>query len=124
MAAIFLVAPSVGAAQHQVRSNEGEQHQAARGSHDTYQIGHRPTTFRRMDVEAYRYPQGHSYRNWTVGSILPSLFLSNSYYFDNYAAMGLGAPPPGYVWVRYGPDLLLVDRRSGSVADVISNAFY
>ncbi|WP_231636068.1 RcnB family protein [Novosphingobium sp. ST904] len=34
------------------------------------------------------------------------------------------AAPPGYYWVRYGPDLLLVDRRTRRVVDVIYSAFY
>ncbi len=38
--------------------------------------------------------------------------------------MGLEAPPPGCVWVRYGPDLLLVQRYSGQIVDVIYGAFY
>lgn len=124
VAAIATMAPAVALAQHQDRGGVRGQHQSVRGSHGFYQIGQRPTTFRRMNVGTYRYPRGHRYRNWAVGSILPSLFLSSSYYFNNYGAMGLGAPPPGYVWVRYGPDLLLVDRRNGRIADVISGAFY
>ena len=38
--------------------------------------------------------------------------------------MGLEPPPPGYRWVRYGPDLLLVNVRTRRVADVIYGAFY
>lgn len=124
VAAIAITAPTVASAQHQDRGSNRAQHQNVRGSQGFYQIGQRPTTFRRMNVGTYRYPRGHNYRSWSVGSILPSLFLSNSYYFNNYDSMGLGAPPPGYVWVRYGPDLLLVDRRNGRIADVISGAFY
>ena len=52
------------------------------------------------------------------------MFLSNAYYFNDWNLLGLGPPPYGYVWVRYGPDLLLVDRRSGRIADVIYGAFY
>ena len=94
------------------------------GSYGTYRIGHRPTTFRRIRVSSYRYPSGYSYRRWSVGSTLPRPFLSGSYYFNDYGALGLGAPPPGYVWVRYGPDLVLVNRRNGRIVDVIYGAFY
>jgi len=38
--------------------------------------------------------------------------------------MGLEPPPRGYRWVRYGPDLLLVNIRTRRVADVIYGAFY
>jgi len=89
-----------------------------------YRIGHRPTSFHRIRVSAFRYPRGYSYRRWSIGAILPRLFLSNSYYWNDWAGLGLGAPPPGYVWVRYGPDLLLVNRYTGRIADVIPGAFY
>jgi Ni/Co efflux regulator RcnB len=52
------------------------------------------------------------------------LFLSSAYYFDNYGNYGLYAPPFGYRWVRYGPDLLLVQIGTGRIADVIYGAFY
>jgi Ni/Co efflux regulator RcnB len=58
-----------------------------------------------------------------VGLILPSVFLTSAYIYTNYYGLGLGAPPPGYYWVRYGPDLLLVQRGTGRIADVIYGAF-
>jgi Ni/Co efflux regulator RcnB len=38
--------------------------------------------------------------------------------------MGLEGPPYGYRWVRYGPDLLLVNTRTGRIEDAIYGAFY
>jgi Ni/Co efflux regulator RcnB len=58
------------------------------------------------------------------GAILPPLFLTAPYFYDNYAALGLGPPPAGYRWVRYGPDLLLVNIATGRIADVVDGAFY
>jgi Ni/Co efflux regulator RcnB len=55
--------------------------------------------------------------------MLPAVFLTSTYIYSNYYGLGLGAPPPGYVWVRYGPDLLLVQQGTGRVADVIYGAF-
>lgn len=78
----------------------------------------------RYRVPTYVYPPGYSYRYWRIGDFLPLLFMSTQYYFDNYAQLGLEAPPPGYRWVRYGPDLLLVNARTGSVEDVVYGAFY
>lgn len=72
---------------------------------------------------AYRYPRGYSYRQWRPGLILPSLFLGSSYYFDGFGDLGLSAPPYGYRWVRYGPDLVLVDVRSGRIRDVRHGIF-
>jgi len=37
--------------------------------------------------------------------------------------LGVGAPPRGYRWVRYGPDLLLVRSRDRKIVDVIYGAF-
>jgi Ni/Co efflux regulator RcnB len=52
------------------------------------------------------------------------LFLSAQYYFGDYAGYGFGAPPYGYRWVRYGPDLLLVSERTGRIREVIYGVFY
>lgn len=78
----------------------------------------------RVHGPAFRYPMGWSYRYWTIGDILPGLFLSSAYYYDNVRPLGLEVPPPGYRWVRYGPDLLLVNLRTGSVEQVAYGVFY
>lgn len=91
---------------------------------NVYRIGHRPSTFRRIRATTFRYPRGFRYRRFRTGSILPRLFLSSLYFFNDYSLLGLGPPPRGYVWVRYGPDLLLVNRYNGRIVDVIYGAFY
>jgi Ni/Co efflux regulator RcnB len=68
--------------------------------------------------------RGFSYRRWAIGVTLPSLFLSSAYYYNNFAMLGLEPPPPGYRWVRYGPDLLMVEVFTGRIVDVIYGAFY
>jgi Ni/Co efflux regulator RcnB len=73
---------------------------------------------------AFVYPSGFAYRSWTTGAILPPVFLTSAYFYDGYATLGLGPPPAGYRWVRYGPDLLLVNVVSGRVADVVDGVFY
>ncbi|HSZ51992.1 MAG TPA: RcnB family protein [Caulobacteraceae bacterium] len=55
---------------------------------------------------------------------MPTLFLTSTYFFNNWAMMGLEPPPPGYRWVRYGPDLLMVEVFTGRIVDVIYGAFY
>jgi Ni/Co efflux regulator RcnB len=84
----------------------------------------RPPSFRPIRQPGFRYPAGHRYRRWTVRALLPAIFLGASYRFYDYAAVGVGPPPPGYYWVRYGPDLLLVQRRTRRITDVIYGAFY
>jgi Ni/Co efflux regulator RcnB len=73
---------------------------------------------------AFRYPPGFGYRRWSTGAILPPIFLTAPYFYDGFAPLGLGPPPPGYRWVRYGPDLLLVNVVTGRVADVVDGVFY
>lgn len=84
----------------------------------------RPPGFRPIHGRPWRYPSGYRYRRWSIGLTLPSVFLSPAYYYTGYAMLGLEAPPPGYRWVRYGPDLLLVQTFTGRIADVIYGAFY
>lgn len=76
-----------------------------------------------MPGPVFHYPSGYRYRRWTIGLLLPSIFLSSRYYYNDYARLGVGAPPYGYRWVRYGPDLLLVRTRTRRVVDVIYGAF-
>jgi hypothetical protein len=71
----------------------------------------------------FAYPPGWAYRRWAVGAVLPALFLTSAYYYSGYAAMGLPPPAAGHQWVRYGPDLLLVDTRTGAVIHTASGVF-
>jgi Ni/Co efflux regulator RcnB len=88
------------------------------------QFSWRGRHFNRYRGPAFHYPRGYSYRRWATGALLPGLFLSSVYYFDNWRTLGIGAPPPGRRWVRYGPDLLLVNVRTRRVEDTIYGAFY
>ena len=72
----------------------------------------------------YVYPTGWGYRRWAVGASLPPLFLVPAYYYTGYAALGLPPPEPGFQWVQYGPDLLLVNVATGQVVDVAYGVFY
>jgi len=88
-----------------------------------HQFWHRGVWGVRIHGPAFRYPRGWHYRRWAVGAILPALFLANEYYYDDYATIGLQAPAPGYRWVRYGDDLLLVNLRTGAVEDTAYDVF-
>ena len=72
--------------------------------------------------ERYRWPHGFAYRRWEIGRRLPSVFLVEEYFVD-YEANGLEAPPQGAQWVRYGPDLLLVNLASGEVMQTAYGAY-
>ena len=70
------------------------------------------------------YPRGWGYRRWAVGAVLPALFLAPAYYYSGWEEIGLSPPPPGFEWVQYGPDLLLVNVITGEVVDVAYGVFY
>ena len=78
----------------------------------------------RVHIHPFIYPPGFAYRRWEVGAALPPLFLARDYWYADWAALGMDPPPPGYQWVRYGPDLLLVNVITGQVADVAYDVFY
>jgi Ni/Co efflux regulator RcnB len=77
-----------------------------------------------MRGPGFRYPPGFAYRRWSIGALLPSIFLGTTYYYDDWRGLGIDPPPPGRRWVRYGSDLLLVNVRSRRVEDVIYGVFY
>jgi hypothetical protein len=80
--------------------------------------------FQRVHIHPFIYPNGWAYRQWAVGAVLPPLFLTPDYYYPEWAQLGLEPPPPGAQWVRYGPDLLLVDTTTGQVIDTAYGVFY
>jgi Ni/Co efflux regulator RcnB len=93
--------------------------------------GHRPPNRpiygwngHRYRAGLFRYPPGYAYRRWAAGQSLPLLFMSSAYYFTNYSVLGLDPPPYGYQWIRYGPDVMLVNNRNGEILDVVYGVFY
>lgn len=71
----------------------------------------------------YVRPAGWYYRRWVFGEILPAVFWSQSYWIGDYEDYDLPPPPPGYVWVRYGDDALLVSQYNGEVLQVEYGVF-
>jgi Ni/Co efflux regulator RcnB len=70
------------------------------------------------------YPTGYAYRLWAVGATLPPLFWSTpTYYYTGWDAMGLPPPDPGFQYIEYGPDLLLVNVATGQIVQVFPGAF-
>jgi Ni/Co efflux regulator RcnB len=88
------------------------------------QFSWRGRRFNPIHAALFRYPPGYAYRRWSIGAFLPSLFIGSTYYYDDWRGLGIDAPPPGRRWVRYGPDLLLVNVQTRRVEDVIANVFY
>ena len=81
-------------------------------------------TFRRIRAAPFRWPSGYSATRWTIRQRLPSIFLTRTYFIDNFYGMGLPYPPPGAEWIRVGADALLVDIFTGEILDVAYDAFY
>ncbi len=77
----------------------------------------------RVRWSGYNFPRGYSYRRWSPGLLLPSLFFSSAFFFNDYQSLGLYAPPYGYHWVRYGPDLLLVQNGTRRIVEVRYGVF-
>lgn len=71
----------------------------------------------------YHYPHGYHYHRWVVGRPLPRVYLVPNYYYSGYGALGLAAPPHNFQWIRYGPDLMLVNLATGNVVDIRYGVF-
>ena len=93
------------------------------GWHSGWYGGH-VEGFRPIHAGFYRYPSGFGYRRWGIGLVLPAVLFGSAYYYSNWHTLGAYPPPPGDRWVRYGPDLLLVNIPTGRVDDAIYGAFY
>lgn len=105
----------------QVTTNRGAR---PGGRREQRPAGFHPRHFERVHASRFIYPRGYRYRRWGIGAILPRLFLSQAYYYTDWYDLGFGPPPPGFAWVRYGPDLLLVNIYTGRIRDVVYGVFY
>ncbi|UVO50710.1 RcnB family protein [Sphingomonas sp. SUN019] len=74
-------------------------------------------------IGRYPAPPNWHYRRWHYGEFLPSFFWRDQYRIADFWLFGLDVPPTGYEWVRYGPDALLIDVRTGEVIQVDYSAF-
>jgi Ni/Co efflux regulator RcnB len=82
------------------------------------------TASRRYHWHSYNRPHGWYYQRWVFGQIFPSIFWARDYWITDYWMFDLPIPPYGYVWVRYGDDALLINRRTGTVLQVVYGVFY
>jgi Ni/Co efflux regulator RcnB len=94
------------------------------GPHGPAQVFYHGRSFSSFRAAPFYYPGGWGYRRWGVGQFLPGAFLTQSYFIGNWGAYGLGPPPPGLQWVRYGPDALLVNVYTGQVVDTVYGVFW
>jgi Ni/Co efflux regulator RcnB len=78
----------------------------------------------RFHAGPYRAPAGWRYRRWVFGERLPAIYFARPYWITDFLAFELVAPPDGYVWVRYGPDAVLIDQYTGEIVQVNYGVFY
>ena len=78
----------------------------------------------RFHAGAYRRPAGWYSHHWTVGARLPRAWFARNYWITDFGIYGLIAPPDGLVWVRVGPDAMLIDPDTGEVIQVEYNLFW
>ena len=72
----------------------------------------------------YYDPFGWGYQPFSIGWRLWPSYYSSRYWINDPWMYRLPYAPPGYVWVRYWNDAILVDTWSGTVADVIPGFFW
>jgi Ni/Co efflux regulator RcnB len=61
---------------------------------------------------------------WGYGDYLPFYWFAPPFWIVDYWWYGLRVAPWGFVWVRVGPDALLVDAYTGEVVEVEYGLFW
>jgi Ni/Co efflux regulator RcnB len=79
---------------------------------------------RRFHAGLYNRPYGWYSYNWRLGERLPRGWFGREYWIGDWGSYGLFAPPDGLVWVRVGPDGLLIDEDSGEIVDIYTDLFW
>ena len=72
----------------------------------------------------YFDPYGWGYQPFSIGWRLWPSYYSRNYWINDPWMYRLPYAPPGYVWIRYFNDALLVDTWSGQVVDAIPDFFW
>jgi Ni/Co efflux regulator RcnB len=72
----------------------------------------------------YRAPPGYYYRPWGFGEYLPRAWFIHDYWLSDFLDFDLPYPPPGFTWVRVGPDALMVDQFNGRIVQVVHGIFW
>lgn len=78
----------------------------------------------RFHLGFYFDPFGWSYRRYLIGWRFWPSYYSSRYWLHDPWYYRLPYAPPGYRWIRYYDDAILVDTWDGRVVDVIYNFFW
>lgn len=74
--------------------------------------------------DPWRAPRGFYLRTWSFGEFYPRTWFGDGYWISDAWRYDLPLPPPGFEWVRSGPDALLIDRFSGRIVQVVRDVFW
>jgi hypothetical protein len=83
---------------------------------------HRHRSHFRLGI--YFDPFGWGYQPYSIGWRMWPSYYGSRYWINNPYQYRLPYAPPGYRWVRYYDDAVLVDTWTGEVVDVIYNFFW
>ena len=72
----------------------------------------------------YSDPFGWRYRPYSIGWRMWPSYYRSTYWLNDPWQYRLPYAPPGYRWIRYYDDAILVDTWDGQVVDVIYNFFW
>lgn len=79
---------------------------------------------RRFHAGTYRRPAGWYAHHWVIGERLPRAWFAREYWISDWAIYGLWAPIDGLIWVRVGPDAVLLDPSGGLVVGIEYGLFF
>jgi Ni/Co efflux regulator RcnB len=112
------------AATGQATRNGGRSTTGTRVAVDVTSYHKNVTAERQYHFGSYNAPQGYAYHRYSYGDRLPQGYFAQSYWITSYLNFGLITPPDGYVWVRYGPDAVLIDEDTGEIVQIVYDQFY
>lgn len=67
---------------------------------------------------------GFYLRSWSYGDFFPRGWYGPGYWIVDPWQYDLPLPPPGFEWVRSGPDALLIDEYTGRIVQVVRHVFW
>lgn len=106
------------------RGQGSSQTNGTRANVDVHAYQRNVNAQRQFHAGTYRAPQGYSYRRWSYGQSLPAVYFGRSFWINDYNSYDLTEPPYGFVWVRFGPDALLINEYTGTIVQVDYGVFY
>jgi Ni/Co efflux regulator RcnB len=113
-----------GAANNAMQSSAGHGGNGGHANTNLHAYQRNFSAPKRFHAGNYNAPRDYSYQRWSFGMRLPSIYFGHNHWISDYNAYDLMDPPDGYVWVRYGPDALLIDEETGEIVQVEYDVFY